>query len=365
VFPTFAVGGAQARLATIAGALGGRYRHLIVALDGRLDARARLDPRLDVTCLGLDGVKNDMIRAVRTYAARLAEWRPDLTLTYNWGAIEFAAAARFARLPQMHVIDGFGPEEVSRRLRRRLLISRLALARALVVVPSRKLLTICRDEMRLPAAQALYLPNGINLDRFSPAAKHTARPLTIGTIAALRAEKNIDRLIHAFSHLDPVHNARLLIVGDGERLPSLTALVAALGLGDRVTFAGHHNDVRPLLQSFDICALSSDTEQMPMVVLEAMASGLPIAATDVGDIATMVAPENAPFVRGRHFAPLAAALAELCRDAQARARIGAANRAQAEAHFTEAGMVTAWERALRTRLSTAAEQAAIELTPSP
>jgi len=83
VLPTFAVGGAQARLTTIINALGGRYRHMIVSLDGRLDARARLDPARDVTCAGNDGVKNDMIGATRAYAAHLRAWRPDLTLTYN------------------------------------------------------------------------------------------------------------------------------------------------------------------------------------------------------------------------------------------------------------------------------------------
>lgn len=199
-------------------------------------------------------------------------------------------------MPHIHVIDGFGPEEVARRL----LISRLALARALVVVPSRKLAAICRDEMRLPGDRVVYLPNGIDLDRFSARAPGASGALTIGTIAALRAEKNIERLIHAFARLDPALGARLLIVGDGERRTALTALAIALGLADRVEFAGHHNDVRPLLRQFDICALSSDTEQMSMVVLEAMATGLPIAAIDVGDIVAMVAADNAPFVTGCH-----------------------------------------------------------------
>ena len=139
--------------------------------------------------------------------------------------------------------------------------------------------------------------------------------MVIGTVAALRAEKNIARLIRALARLPAAAPARLVIVGDGPERAALEALAVAEGVGGRVEFAGHCADPAPLYAGFDIFALSSDTEQMPLSVLEAMASGLPVAATDVGDVAAMLDAANRPYVVAREDGALA--------DALARSRFGA------------------------------------------
>ena len=90
--------------------------------------------------------------------------------------------------------------------------------------------------------------------------------------------------------------ARLVIVGDGPERAALERLSRRARAGRAGGFAGHLADPAPLYAGFDIFALSSDTEQMPLSVLEAMASGLPVAATDVGDVAAMLAAENQAFV---------------------------------------------------------------------
>ncbi len=92
---------------------------------------------------------------------------------------------------------------------------------------------------------------------------------------------------------------------------------------------------------------------MPLSVLEAMATGLPVAATDVGDIAAMVAPENRPFITPLDETALAKAIASLIRDPALRQRVGAANRAKAVAEFGQVGMIAAW-RALFDGTATAA-----------
>ena len=103
------------------------------------------------------------------------------------------------------------------------------------------------------------------------------------------------------------------------------------------------DDPAPLYRGFDVFALSSDTEQMPLSVIEAMAAGLPVAATDVGDVAAMLAAENQ---RVRHAAGRRGA-GQGDRGTGAgralRARVGAANRAKAEAEFGQAAMVAAWQ----------------------
>jgi glycosyltransferase involved in cell wall biosynthesis len=106
-------------------------------------------------------------------------------------------------------------------------------------------------------------------------------------------------------------------------------------VADRVVFTGHVDDPAELYRSFDLFALSSDTEQMPLCVLEAMATGLPIAATDVGDIRDMVAPCNRGSLATRDDAALAHAIRSLLRAPDRGRGIGAANRAKAERAYDQ------------------------------
>jgi glycosyltransferase involved in cell wall biosynthesis len=110
----------------------------------------------------------------------------------------------------------------------------------------------------------------------------------------------------------------------------------------RVRFTGHIDDPAPIYASFDVFALSSDTEQMPLSVIEAMAAALPVAATDVGDVRSMLSAENAPYVGRLDEAELARSLTALLGDATLRGRIGAANQAKARAEFDQAAMFRAY-----------------------
>ena len=134
----------------------------------------------------------------------------------------------------------------------------------------------------------------------------------------------------------------MVIAGDGPEQPGLIALAADLGLAGRIVFTGHRTDTPALYAGFDLFALSSDTEQMPLSVIEAMASGLPVVSTDVGDVRAMLAPENRDYVGALDDTALAGSLTKLLRDPAARARIGAANRVKASRDFDQAAMFAAW-----------------------
>jgi glycosyltransferase involved in cell wall biosynthesis len=200
-------------------------------------------------------------------------------------------------------------------------------------------LRIANDIWKLPPKHLHYVPNGVDLVRFESGAKccPDGEPV-IGTVAALREEKNIARLLRAFATLPA---GRLVIVGDGPQRSALQALAASLGIGARVRFAGHHQDTAPFYAQFDIFAMSSDTEQMPLSLIEAMASGLPVVSTAVGDVPVMVADENTAFITELDDAALAGALSALAGDAEARARIGAANLAKARRDFDQVAMFAA------------------------
>jgi glycosyltransferase involved in cell wall biosynthesis len=246
----------------------------------------------------------------------------------------------------LHVEDGFGPEERDRQLPRRVWTRRVCLAGRNVVVPSRTLERIALGVWRLAPRLVAYIPNGIDLARFA-AAPERHGGLVIGTVATLRAEKNLSRLLRAFAILDAGFGARLVpvrlvIVGDGPERGTLEALAGSLGIAGQVEFAGHQPDPSRFYGGFDVFALSSDTEQMPLSVLEAMAAGLPVVATEVGDVRAMIAPANARWLCGRDDGALAAVLADALGDAVARGEIGAANRRKAEQDYAQEKMFSAY-----------------------
>jgi len=342
------------RTATILHALPDEFRHTIVALDGNLACAERLKEHPRVRYV------DPPRKGGLTYALRLGALvksvGPDLLLTYNWGAIEAIPGARlrgFRRI--LHAEDGFGPEEASRQLRRRIWFRRRVLPLAKrVVVPSRVLLGHLEKTWRLPASQRVWIPNGIDVAHFAPGradelrarwgAAHDER--VIGTVARLRAEKGLDLLVRAFAEVaarPEGRRARLVLVGDGPEEAGLRGLARELGVEPRVVFAGPLADTRDAYRAFDLFVLSSRTEQMPISVVEAMACGLPLASTDVGDVRGMLAPENGPFVvTGREPSALAGAIAALLADDVLRREVGAANRARAEQEFPVGRMVSAY-----------------------
>ncbi len=342
VFATFAVGGPQARFCALANHFGRTWRHAIIATDGDTSCRERLQPGLLVDYLGVATPRHDTLGNMLRYRALLRDIRPDVLITYNWGAIEWAMANSLVGIRHVHIEDGFGPEERDRQLPRRVWTRRLFLRRAAVVLPSCTLERIATGVWRLPRRHLRYIPNGIDLTSFAAAGRTANAVPVIGTVAALRPEKNLARLLRAFAIARQRQPASLTIVGDGPERAALQNLAAQLGIAASVRFTGHLADPQAAYRDFDIFALSSDTEQMPLSLLEAMASGLPVAATGVGDVADMLAEPNRRFVTPRDDAALAAALGALLADPALRRSVGAANRARAEAAFDQQTMFRAY-----------------------
>ena len=357
VFSTFAVGGAQIRFSSLANALAGKYRHTVLAMDGNIAAATRLSPDVDCRFETMPVVKTGGISLANLGNAwrLLRKLRPDLLLTYNWGSIEWAMANRLLPVCRhLHIEDGFGPDESpTRQNRRRVLVRRLVLAgRTRVIVPSETLRDIAVRVWRLAPGRVIHLPNGIDCARFAqspdPSLLASLRldepgPV-IGTVAALRPEKNLGRLLRVFAALPRDLDARLVVVGDGPARDQIAREATALGVADRVVLTGSLANPERLLRRFDVFALTSDTEQMPVSVLEAMAAGLPLVSTDVGDVRQMVAPENGEFV-----IPCAdeqgfeAGLCSLLPDAPRRAAIGRANLERVRGTYDIATMISRYD----------------------
>jgi glycosyltransferase involved in cell wall biosynthesis len=346
VFPSFAVGGAQVRTAALMNRFGAEFRHLVVSLDGRFDCAERVAAgialeRVPFPALPGEGLPARLARIRRV----LREARPDALVTSNWGSIEWAMANLAPpRLRHVHMEDGFGPDEATRQLARRVWTRRAVLRFSDVLLPSETLLGIARGVWRLPAGRLHFVPNGIDLARFSPDGPRAdlavpgEGPL-VGTVAALRPEKNVARLLRAFALLrGRGFAARLVVIGEGTERAALEGLAAQLGLGGCLRFTGHVPDPAAAYRALDVFALSSDTEQMPFSVLEAMGTGLAVAGTAVGDVASLVAPSNHDFIVAKNDDALAQALHALLVRSSDRAAVGQDNRTKALQDYDEALM---------------------------
>ncbi|SCW82829.1 Glycosyltransferase involved in cell wall bisynthesis [Sphingobium faniae] len=352
VHGSFSLGGKEARAVRLMNLWGDRAHHNIVsAAPDAMDAREAIDPAIRVDFPApppLTGRPNP--RRFRQIAQFLKNF--DLILSYNWGAMDAVMAHRlFSRAmglpPLIHHEDGFNADEAHGLKFQRNLYRRLALRHAgALVVPSIRLESIARQVWRQPENKVHLIRNGIGVARYAappspdaiPALSRSPGKLLVGTLAGLRPVKNIPRLVRAVAaHRDRL---QLLVVGEGPERDAILAEAAAHGLDD-ICLAGFMRDPWRFVGLFDIFALSSDSEQFPISLVEAMAAGVPVAAMNVGDVANMVAPENRSFIVLDE-EQLAAALGALAGDAELRARLGMANRERAARDFEEARMVDAY-----------------------
>lgn len=342
VFPAFEPGGVQRRFAAIANRFDRRWRHIIVAMDGDLSCQSELDPRLDVIFPRCEMKNRDTFGNIRRCRALLHQLAPDVMVTSNWGTIEWAIANALPLTRHIHAEDGLRIDELHGQHARRVWTRRLALRRSTVVVPSHTLHDFARKIWHIPESALELVPNGVDLERFSPVERGRDEPLVIGTVARLVAEKNLGRLLAAFAMLRQRLSARLVIVGDGPLRPELERLAHELGIAADVEFTGHSATPAAAYRRFDIFALSSDSEAMPLSLLEAMACGLPVVATDVGDVLKIVPPQNKPFIVPRSPEAFANALVSLAGAPDVRRAIGAANRFRVASDYGQERMFARW-----------------------
>jgi glycosyltransferase involved in cell wall biosynthesis len=349
---TFDAGGKERRSVALMNRFGAALDHSVVsAQPGALGARSLLARGLSVHFpIGFPPLAGKLgVRRLQTLAKGMQGF--DLICTYNWGAMDAVMAhALFAPLfglaPLVHHEDGFNADEAERLNPRRNWFRRVALARAsALIVPSRRLETVAREAWHQPAGKVRRIANGIDTAAYARKARADALPRVIkrpgekwvGTLAGLRAVKNLPRLVRAFRSLP--EEWHLVILGEGPERETILTQAMDLDIGHRVHLPGHVPDPALAVGLFDFFALSSDSEQFPLSVVEAMAAGLAVASPAVGDVAEIVSADNARFITPvGDEAALARAMQELAGDELARRRAGAANRVVATREYDESVM---------------------------
>lgn len=181
----------------------------------------------------------------------------------------------------------------------------------------------------------LVVRNGLDLERFATAPLPEGSRLTIVAVGSLMPVKRWDRLLKAVYRLQQNgFNPLVKVAGEGPLRADLETQAQHLGIGHRVDFIGQREDIPTLMAEATMLVHTSDSEGCPNVVMEAMACGRPVVATDVGDTASLVEDGKTGYVVGRaDDQTLVERIEWLLKDPALRQEMGEAGRAKAERDF--------------------------------
>jgi glycosyltransferase involved in cell wall biosynthesis len=209
--------------------------------------------------------------------------------------------------------------------------------------------------------QAVHIPNGVAIPAPVPPERVAAlrqslgignTATVLGTVGRLSPPKGHDILLAALPSVLARHPDTILwLVGDGPLRNSLERQAKTLGIAEKVRFLGSRDDVPELLAAIDLVIQPSRFEGMPNAVMEAMAAGKPVVATDVDAVPTLITDgEDGWLTEPEHPVHLAETILQAL-ESPHRAAIGHAAQAKMQAHFPLERMVDAYEQLYRQRLS--------------
>jgi glycosyltransferase involved in cell wall biosynthesis len=345
-----AIGGAELALGYLLGALAPEIEVGVLATDKRVaEAIAARRPGTSTVIVPAPRGAHDHV-ALRAHAQAVRAFSPHVlhaNHAWPWACAYGELAGLLApgagvlavdHLPVASSVPG------ARRVGRRLLARRL---RAHVAVGVR-----CAREVEeivgLPYGSVRAIPNGVPVDRARGSSAVGVRTgsrreagAVIGSLGRLTEQKGYDLLVRALPQLP---GARLVLVGDGPERASLETLASELGVAERLRITGWVGDARSHLDGFDVFALPSAWEGMPLGILEAMHAGLPVLATDVGSVSEAVADgETGYLASAGDLEGIRERLARLLGDPGGRVRMGEQGRRVALERFTDTVMAKRYE----------------------
>jgi glycosyltransferase involved in cell wall biosynthesis len=320
-----------------------------------LDRGGSLESRLESHGVEFVSMGGRRLRDPRFYvrvASTIRRFHPSVVHTHSFGPLVYAVPAKWM---------GGGPRLVNTEHSIEYLLERPDFRRVLrfmsrsidqFVVLGERMRRYYQDAIGVDRSRLRVIPNGVApLTIATPAERSAARAalglgggFLVTTVGRLAPEKNFPMLIEAFAASTAGDaEARLVFVGDGSERISLERHAAKLGIANRVAFLGWRKDVAAILPAFDLFALSSLSEGLPMSMLEAMSAGVPIVSTAVGDIPEVITDgETGRLVPSKDADALARAIASFHASTAERERIGMAGRALVIGRYSRAAMVDAY-----------------------
>jgi sugar transferase (PEP-CTERM/EpsH1 system associated) len=356
-----------------------QYRHAIICLTDYTDFRNRIkNPNVEVHVLHKRPGKD-----LRLYVELWRLFRrlqPGIVHTRNLTTLESQLPALLAGVPHrihgehgrdMHDLDGTSRKyQLLRRLFRPLIHRYVAL--------SLDLKRYLQEQIGVPEGKISHLCNGVDTEKFTPASgcSKTVLPadfsgadkIIIGTVGRMETVKDQTTLVRAFVGLAKEHpkgraSLRLIMVGDGALREPARSILEAADLAQSAWLPGEREDVPDLLRAMDVFVLPSLAEGISNTILEAMASGLPIVATDVGGNHELVGQGTTGFLVPRADpAALADAIRVYVDDPDLRRRHGAGARKRSEDELSIDTMVQRYQDIYDELLNTRMELSPVNLS---
>ncbi|MEX2156228.1 MAG: glycosyltransferase [Gemmatimonadales bacterium] len=285
------------------------------------------------------------------FAALLRKLDAAVVHTHHFSPLLHSVLAiRLARVPRVvhteHSYQYLEPRGDYRRMLRW-----MGAATDAFVLVAQSMQAFYRDRVRVGSGRLRVIPNGIDTDIYKPSTEGVAQKrqrwgvppdaYLVGTAGRFFPEKDYATLIRGFRTFAASHpKAHLAMIGDGPERPSLEALA-----GERVHFLGWRTDLKEILPALDVFALSSKSEGLPLVALEALACGIPVVATPVGDLPEVVANGAAGVLFSVGDAAALARALSLLADGARRAALGRAGRERVLHRYSQTAMVDGYTRA--------------------
>lgn len=286
-------------------------------------------------------------------ARLMREGRYDIVHSHNWATMLYGVlAGRLARVPiVLHGEHGLNDDD--RRgvsLKRKIITIALAHLATRVVAVNEFIKSQSEERWRIPHTRVVSIPNGVNLGRFAPGPMTSSADseLVIGTVARFDPIKNLPCIMRGFDRFrqrNPARKARLVLVGDGPLRSEMQALAASLPCAADIEFPGETRTPEDWYPRFDVYINGSFSEGMSNTILEGMACGLPVIASDVpGNRAWLEDGVNALFFESDNADDLTRCLATLAGDAGLLRRMGDENRRLAERSYDNRDFLLRYHR---------------------
>lgn len=290
----------------------------------------------------------------------LQQLQPDLLHTHQIGALLYLgrAADRVGLVGVVHTEHSDHVRQATSwlgKLRARYLWWQGGRLAARICCVSDDVAAAMRRWGTVPSRRLAVVPNGIDTDLYGDRSGRgalrerlgiSARSIVIGSVGRLTEVKRQDLLLHALAALaESFPELRLLLVGDGTERGRLGQLAAKLNVEDRTTFAGYQAHPERFLAAMDLFALTSRHEALPLALLEAWASRLPVVSSAVGGISKVVEHGRTGLLfPSGDCGALVESLRKVLTDGALAQNLAAAGRAEVEAKYSLQRMADSYER---------------------
>ena len=339
VIPYFCFGGAEIMCENLTYALKSAGQEVFVAsLYAERTPIARRMEEAGIRIVYLDKKLGLDLSMVPKLAEMIRRERPDVVHTHL-DVIKYATmAARLAGVKKcVHTVHSLADREAEGRVQKIINGFYFRKAWSVPVALTPEVQSSVAEFYGLPTARVPVIYNGIDLSRCVPKTSYeTGETVTILHVGRFDVPKNHAGLLEAFRLLlKSCPQCRLRLVGDGDLRADMEALAREKGIADAVEFCGMQSNVYPYLHDADIFVLPSIYEGNPMTIIEAMGTGLPIVASQVGGIPDMIADGESGILVEPEPQSICEGLSRLVEDKSLRQRLGETARKQSQTFSAE------------------------------